>query len=100
VNEILKGQRWPDGPEDRDVLYFLVVSFRNHLIKNLPQDARKASAAVSQLALTAKDKIRELTTISLEMAQLVLGTDEQGEKLPNWFVMELIRDLPRLTSKT
>lgn len=99
VSEILKGQRWPDDPADRDVLYFLVTSFRAHLIKNLPEDARRASGETHQLILTAKDKIRELTTISLEMAQLTLGADDSGQKLPNWFVMELIRDLPRLAGK-
>lgn len=42
VSAIIKGEaRWPDKPEDRDVLYFLAQSFRAHLGRELPQHKKQ-----------------------------------------------------------
>ena len=42
--------------------------------------------------------IRDLARISLEMAQVVVS-EENGERLPSWFMVEVVRDLPRLVEK-
>jgi hypothetical protein len=39
--------------------------------------------------------LKELAAISLEMAQMVVSVDG-GESLPNWLLVEIVRDLPRL----
>ncbi len=100
LSAILKGEiGWPEAPEERDVLYFLVQSFRAQLIKELPADSKKASREVMTLAMSAKDRLVQLSRISLEMAQLVVAEDDKGTALPDWFLIEIARDLPRLVSK-
>jgi MoxR-like ATPase len=97
---ILKGEAgWPAGPHERDILYFLVQSFRAQLIKELPKDGKKLGGEVKALALSAKDRLVQLSRISLEMAQLVVAEDENGSVLPDWFMVEIARDLPRLVAK-
>jgi AAA domain (dynein-related subfamily) len=97
---ILKGELgWPSAPEDRDVLYFLAQSFRAHLLKELPAEAEGRGEAARHLAHRAKALLREMASISLEMAQLVVVTDEDGTTLPGWFMVEVVRDLPRLVEK-
>ncbi len=99
LNAILKGDMsWPALPEDRDVLYFLSQSFRAHLIKELPQDAAARADSHRQLAHRAKALIKDLAAISLEMAQMVVA-DQDGEALPGWLMVEIVRDLPRLVEK-
>jgi hypothetical protein len=99
LTAILKGEmRWPDKPEDRDVLYFLAQSLRARLVKELPPERNKLTSATQDLALRGKGLITELAAISLELAQMAVSEDEGGA-LPSWFVVELIRDLPRLAAK-
>lgn len=97
---ILKGDaRWPAEPADRDILYFLTQSFRAHLCKELPDDESSLRAEHRQLALRAKNLLRDLARISVEMAQTVVGEDENGQTLPAWFLVEVARDLPRLAER-
>lgn len=97
LNAILKGDRhWPAAPADRDVLYFLAQSFRTHLRKELPNDEASVRAEHKALAIRAKDMLRDLARISVEIAQSVLSEDENGNSLPSWFLIEIARDLPRL----
>ena len=99
LSAILKGEKgWPEAPEERDILYFLVQSFRAQLIKELPGDAKKLGGEVKTLSLSAKDRLIQLSRISLEMAQLVVAEDEDGTALPDWFLVEIARDLPRLVA--
>jgi hypothetical protein len=99
LTAILKGDLgWPSRPEDRDVLYFLSQSFRAHLMKELPAEAAARNDSHRQLAHRAKGLIKELASISLEMAQMVVA-EQDGEALPGWFMAEIIRDLPRLVEK-
>ncbi len=99
LSAILKGERaWPAAPEDRDVLYFLAQAFRAQLVKELPADASAKSESARQIAHRAKAALKELAAISLEIAQVVIA-DDDGEKLPPWFLVELARDLPRLVEK-
>ncbi len=98
--KILKGEdRWPDGVGDRDVLYFLAQSFRAHLIKELPDDDTKLSDNQKRLAHQAKNLLKELSTISLEIAQMVVTQSDDGRVLPDWFLVRIIRDLPRLAKE-
>jgi hypothetical protein len=99
VSAILKGEvGWPVKPEERDVLYFLSQSLRGQLIKELPAEKNGANGHASELAHRGKALIRDLSQISLEMAQMVVA-EENGESLPFWFMVEIVRDLPRLVEK-
>jgi len=96
---ILEGNtRWPAEPGDRDVLYFLAQSFRAHLLKELPSDRAAVTSAQRDLAHRSKALLRELASISLEIAQMVVSNG-QGDVLPNWLLVEIVRDLPRLAVK-
>lgn len=97
---ILKGDAsWPYRPEDRDVLYFLSQSFRAQIIKDLPTDRSALSGDQKDLAHRAKALIKDLASISLEMAQMVVAKQEDGQDLPAWLMVEIVRDLPRLVEK-
>jgi MoxR-like ATPase len=100
LDAVFKGQAsWPARPEDRDVLYFMAESFRARLIKELPADNRRASPRLADFAMRAKALLVELAAISLECAQLVIASDENGStELPSWFLIEVGRDLPNLTA--
>jgi hypothetical protein len=95
---ILKGDaRWPDAPEDRDVLYFLAQSFRAQLVKELPSESDMLTDQHRALAHRAKGLLKDLATISLEVAQVVVVDDpEAGPSLPGWLRTEIVRDIPRL----
>jgi hypothetical protein len=100
LSSIIKGDaRWPDRPEDRDVLYFLAQSFRAQLLKELPANKEAATPSQRELALRAKELIMQLATLSLEIAQMVVSDQGESSALPNWLVIEVIRDLPRLVEK-
>jgi hypothetical protein len=95
---IVKGEMgWPHEPDQRDVLYFLAQSLRAKLIKELPAE-KAASGAQRELAHRAKALIKELSSISFEIAQLVVASQD-GEGLPAWLMVEIVRDLPRLVEK-
>jgi MoxR-like ATPase len=99
LDRILKGdERWPEAIEDRDLLYFLAQSFRARLIKELPPDRESLVDASRQLAFRAKALLRELSVISLEIAQMVVA-DEADATLPPWLMVEIVRDLPRLVQR-
>src|SRR5262245_25693339 len=100
LGAIVKGEiGWPREPGDRDVLYFLSQSFRAMLIKELPADKHGLSTGGRALAHRAKGLIKDLASISLEMAQMVVGQGEDGSSLPGWFMVEIVRDLPRLVER-
>lgn len=97
---IVKGDRaWPDRPEDRDVLYFLSQSFRAQLIKELPHEKPNGGGAERELAHRAKALLKELAAINLEVAQMVVATVDDQPALPSWFLVEVVRDLPRLVER-
>jgi hypothetical protein len=100
LNAILKGDAgWPHAPEERDVLYFLAQSFRARLAKDLPAERAAITSGQQDLAHRAKALLKDLAAISLEVAQVVV-TGEHDEGLPAWFMVEVIRDLPRLVERT
>ena len=94
--DIIKGDaRWPAKPEERDVLYFLAQSFRGQLLHELPKEKQHLGADAKFFVHRAKSLIKDLSAISNEIAQMVVSADE-GQVLPEWFMIEIIRDLPRL----
>ena len=94
--DIIKGTaKWPSRPDERDVLYFLVQSFRAKLIHELPEHKQKMNREAQYLAHRGKALIKELSSINYEIAQMVVA-EEEGESLPDWFMVEIVRDLPRL----
>lgn len=98
LDAILDGsQRWPSAPQDRDLLYFLAQSLRVRLAKELPKEKSQLQGKSRELAIQAKALIVELSDISLEIAQMVVSEEENA--LPTWFLVELIRDLPRLAQR-
>jgi AAA domain (dynein-related subfamily) len=100
LSAILKGDaKWPEKPEERDILYFLSQSLRARLIKELPPEEKQLGREAKELSLRAKDLVVQLSRISMEMAQLIVAEDESGTALPDWFMLQLVRDLPRLVAK-
>lgn len=96
LNDIIKGEaKFPSKPEDRDVLYFLAQSFRAKLLHELPKNKKKMSKDAQYLAHRAKALMKELSSTNYEIAQMVISAEE-GEVLPDWFMVEIVRDLPRL----
>jgi MoxR-like ATPase len=97
---ILKGDMaWPDRAEDRDVLYFLSQSFRAQLIKELPEEKPDGRGGYRELAHRAKALLTDLAAINLEVAQMVVATVDEQPALPSWFLVEVVRDLPRLVER-
>ncbi|OKL50859.1 AAA family ATPase [Buchananella hordeovulneris] len=99
LDRIIKGEaRWPHALEDRDVLYFLAQAFRARLIKTLPAEKKLAVGETQAFIHTAKAMLKDLAQISVEMAQVVVN-EETDSQLPAWFLIEVVRDLPRLLSR-
>ena len=99
LSDIIKGDaRWPAKPEDRDVLYFLAQSFRDRLLLELPKSKEQLDSNTQFFTHRAKALIKELASINFELAQLV-ASDDSGKTLPDWFMVEIVRDLPRLIQK-
>lgn len=100
LGPILKGDApWPAAPEDRDVLYFLAHSLRAQLAKELPVERQTSTPAQKELGILGKARLVELAAISLEIAQMVVGETDDGGSLPDWFLVEIARDLPRLAAR-
>ncbi len=94
---IAENVKWPAKPEDRDILYFLAQSFRAKLITELPKSKQDISGNMLSFVYRAKSMIKELSTINFEIAQMVVASDDESA-LPDWFMIEVIRDLPRLVN--
>lgn len=100
LNEIIKGtEKFPAAPEDRDSLYFIAQSFRAKLWHDLPEKKQNMTKDSQYLAHRAKALIKELAQMNLEIAQMVVSVEE-NKKLPDWFLVEIVRDIPRLISGT
>ena len=98
LSDILAGrEKWPSKPEERDILYFVAQSFRARLLRELPESKQKMSKEAQNLTHRAKALIKELSQINHEIEQMVVSADE-GEMLPEWFMVEIVRDLPRLAN--
>ena len=63
----------------------------------IPEKKEKQNKKSAYYAHRAKAMIKELSSINFEMAQMVISSDDEQE-LPNWFMVEVVRDLPRLAN--
>ena len=98
LDEIIAGnKKWPSKPEDRDILYFLAQSFRAKLLTELPKSKQDISGNMLSFVYRAKGMIKELSVINFEIAQMAVASDDE-HNLPDWFMVEVIRDLPRLVN--
>ena len=61
----------------------------------LPEDKQKLDRNTQFLTHRAKALIKDLSHINLELAQMIVSSDD-GKVLPEWFMIEIVRDLPRL----
>lgn len=100
VPRLLKGEiSWPDSPKDIDLLFFLAHSFREHLARELPADRNGVKGKHQELAHQAKGLLKTLARINFEIAQKTIAGDTADDsQLPSWFMAEVVRDLPRLTT--
>ncbi len=99
LEAILSGNvQWPHAPEDRDLLYFLAQGLRGRLLTELPQLKEEINSEARDLAHNAKARLKSLAAISLEIAQVMVAREE-GVALPDWFMVEVVRDLPRLIER-
>jgi hypothetical protein len=97
VHRILKGEEpWPAAAEDRDLTYFLTHSLRDLLVKELPVNESQLGRDSRELAQSAKSALKSLARIDGELAQLVLTENDAGDRVPDWFVLEIAKELPRL----
>lgn len=87
--------KWPSAPQDRDILYFLAQSFRAKLASELPKGKQDISGSMLSFIYRAKGMLRELSVINFEIAQMVVAMDDE-KTLPDWFMIEIIKDLPKL----
>jgi len=97
VHKILKGDEpWPAAPEDRDLTYFLTQSLRDLLAKELPAAESALSRETRELAQQARNALKALARIDGELAQLVITENDAGVRVPDWFVLDIAKELPRL----
>ena len=80
------------------MLYFLAQAFRARLIKALPHDKSANTGELQALVHRSKAMLKDLAQISLEMAQVAVA-EEAGQTLPAWYMIEVVRDLPRLVER-
>ena len=75
---------------------FLTQSLRDTLIKELPARESEHGRDTRELAQNARSALKALARIDGELAQLVLTENDAGQRVPDWFVLDIARELPRL----
>ena len=86
---------------DRSVSDYRAEKFREiraKLVTELPKSKQDISGNMLSFVYRAKSMLKELSTINFEIAQMVVASDD-AHALPDWFMVEVIRDLPRLVNK-
>lgn len=76
-------------------------SLRAQLAKTLPPEREDIKPAHRQTVQQAKRLLVELCDINVEMATLMVAEEigEDARNLPSWFLVEVVRDLPRLAQR-
>jgi MoxR-like ATPase len=98
LDAVLTGdQGWPRNAKDADLLYFLAMSLRSRLSKELPARKDDAGNEAKQLAHRAKALLVELADINTEVAQMVVAAGE--DDIPDWFLLDAITTIPRLAAR-
>lgn len=67
------------------------------MLDELPTTKQQLRPDKLTFVYRAKDMIRQLAHINFEIAQMAISADG-GKALPDWFMVEIARDLPRLAS--
>jgi hypothetical protein len=75
------------------------MSVHAHVVKELPEDHHQLNPHQQALVIRAKALLKDLALISLEMAQMVVANGDDSRPLPDWLLVEIVRDLPRLAHK-
>jgi hypothetical protein len=65
-------------------------------VKELPVNEGQLGRDSRELAQSAKSALKSLARIDGELAQLVLTENDAGDRVPDWFVLEIAKELPRL----
>ena len=102
VDLVLQGkQPLPLAAEDRDVLYFVVQAIRGQLAKMLPPEKDNLKPQHRVMVKQAKQILIQLCDSNVEMATVMVAEEvvEEARNLPSWFLVEVIRDLPRLAER-
>lgn len=95
LKNIIKGTKHlPTDLDQRDLLYFIAESLRIKLIQELPNNKQDLNSKTQYLVHRSKALIKEISNVSQEIAQMIIT--EQEDKLPDWYLIEIVRDLPRL----
>lgn len=96
LNSIIKGDmNWPAKAEEKDVLMDLALRFAQQIAKELPVDPKNMSAgALSKKSVAFKTALRKLSVIDADIAKLALISNDA--KIPDWFMIEVASELPRL----
>jgi hypothetical protein len=88
IEKIIAGEvSWPRDPADQ-------------LLKNLPAERKAGRSDIATLVHNGKAALASLAEIDFELAQLVVAEDEEGQALPDWFLLEVTRDLPRIVASS
>lgn len=78
------------------MLYFLVQSFRALLLRDLAPTKEEAQKTQRELVHHVKLVLGKVAAPNLEMAQLVVTPDEHGTQMPDWFMLDIVRDMPTI----
>ena len=83
------------------MLYFIVQSIRGQLAKTLPPERDEREAAHRILVQQAKRILVELcrSTSRWRRSWSPRRRGDEARNLPAWFLVEVIRDLPRLAER-
>lgn len=93
IHDIIEGKSsWPFEIEKRDVLLYLVNSFRQILLRELPQNTDQITGKKKELVHKVRAALESLANIDKELVTQIIVEDESGKELPSWFVLELSKD--------
>lgn len=81
-------EKWPDAVDKRDILIFLVESFRDYLHKELPKNDGEISGKKKEQVHKIKKAVQNLAAIDKELVNVIIAKKENGDILPSWFLME------------
>jgi len=100
LNHIIKGTRaWPQEPSERELLHYLTLAFRDQIIKELPANAEKLSANTKKFQARALELMRSLADIAPDLAQMVIVANENGDSIPDWFLLAIGEELPNIVAR-
>lgn len=82
-------EKWPSDVSKRDILMFLVESFRDYLHKELPKNDGDLNSSKKNHVHKIKLAVQGLAEVDKELVNLIIAPKENNEMLPSWFLMEV-----------